>query len=249
MKELTWHYRSQSESLIAFSNERYYGGRLITFPALETRHRAVGYAPSGVYERGGNRVNRAEARAVVDDLTKRLSRALRIDTPSALGPWSYEVVDTKLASETRAGTVLQLCLYAELVADVQRLRPEHGYVVPPHSGYEVYSMDDYRAYFRRVRDSLMLAVASGDPPRAYPDPCQHCDICLIRQVHSRYLRTVWLGWPSARAKIRAPQIRARQVRTRAYSDIVAGRCSIGLKLSDGPSKIRFPAIPAIRAQS
>jgi hypothetical protein len=41
---------------------------------------------------------------------------------------------------------------------------------------------------------------------------------------------------SAYKRRRVEQIRARQVRTRAYSDIVAGRCSIGLKLSDGPLK-------------
>ena len=32
-RELTWHYRSRVESLIAFSNKRYYGGRLLTFPS------------------------------------------------------------------------------------------------------------------------------------------------------------------------------------------------------------------------
>jgi uncharacterized protein len=36
-------------------------------------------------------------------------------------------------------------------------------------------MNDYGAYFRRVRDSLTAAIASGDA--AYPDPCEHCDIC------------------------------------------------------------------------
>ena len=35
----------------------------------------------------------------------------RVETPSALGAWSYEVADTKLAQETRAGTILQLSLY------------------------------------------------------------------------------------------------------------------------------------------
>ncbi len=34
----------------------------------------------------------------------------RIGTPSDLGAWSYEVIDTKLARETKGGTVLQLCL-------------------------------------------------------------------------------------------------------------------------------------------
>jgi uncharacterized protein len=41
---------------------------------------------------------------------------LRVARASDLGGWSYEVVDTKLTSETRAGTVLQLCLYSDLVA-------------------------------------------------------------------------------------------------------------------------------------
>jgi uncharacterized protein len=49
----------------------------------------------------------------------------RIDEPSALGAWRYEVIDTKLAGETKGSTVLQLCLYAELVASVQGVRPEY----------------------------------------------------------------------------------------------------------------------------
>lgn len=36
----------------------------------------------------------------------------RVEVSSVLGGWSYEPVDTKLARETKAGTILQLCLYA-----------------------------------------------------------------------------------------------------------------------------------------
>jgi very-short-patch-repair endonuclease len=76
-KRLAWHYRSRRESLIAFSNERYYDGQLVTFPAPETQDRAVRYVhvPDGVYERGGGRVNRAEAQSVVDEVTRRLLAA------------------------------------------------------------------------------------------------------------------------------------------------------------------------------
>jgi predicted RecB family nuclease len=41
---------------------------------------------------------------------------LRVDSPSALGPWSYKVADTKLAVDTRAGTIVQLGLYCDLLA-------------------------------------------------------------------------------------------------------------------------------------
>lgn len=103
----------------------------------------------------------------------------RIETPSDLGPWSYEVIDTKLARETKGGTVLQLCLYAELVASVQGLTPEYSYVVAPWSDYEpqIFRMDDYAAYYRRVRDGLARAIDEHGGPEIYPDPKTHCDIC------------------------------------------------------------------------
>jgi len=64
---LEWHYRSKSESLIAFSNARYYGSELITFPSPATADRAVRFQHvHGVYDRGGSRTNRAEADAIVD---------------------------------------------------------------------------------------------------------------------------------------------------------------------------------------
>ena len=47
---------------------------------------------------------------------------LRVEHPgrtSRFGGWSYEVVDCKLASETKAESVLQLCLYSELLAELQ----------------------------------------------------------------------------------------------------------------------------------
>jgi uncharacterized protein len=37
----------------------------------------------------------------------------RVETPSALGGWSYEPIDTKLARETKAGAILQLCAQSD----------------------------------------------------------------------------------------------------------------------------------------
>lgn len=62
--ELTWHYRSRHESLIAFSNQAYYGGRLVTFPSPVTRDDAVFFrhVPDGVYAQGGARTNERRPR-------------------------------------------------------------------------------------------------------------------------------------------------------------------------------------------
>jgi len=70
---LRWHYRSRHESLIAFSNHRYYGGSLVTFPSPTTNDRAVSFNfVPGVYEKGGARTNKVEAKALVTDLVERL---------------------------------------------------------------------------------------------------------------------------------------------------------------------------------
>jgi hypothetical protein len=72
--ELTWHYRSRHEGLIAFSNHQYYGGRLVTFPSPVVKDTAVSYRhiADGVYARAGARTNQAEARAVVAEVVSRL---------------------------------------------------------------------------------------------------------------------------------------------------------------------------------
>ncbi|MBN8211317.1 MAG: TM0106 family RecB-like putative nuclease [Xanthomonadales bacterium] len=115
----------------------------------------------------------------------------RIETPSDLGTWSYEIIDTKLARETKAGTVLQLCLYAALLEAIQGRCPEHCYVVAPWSGYEpqAYRMDDYAAYYRRVRQALESAVATGKPTQVYPDPKEHCEVCRWREKCDERRRT------------------------------------------------------------
>ncbi|WP_416425063.1 DUF3320 domain-containing protein [Pseudomonas sp. App30] len=71
---LSWHYRSRHESLIAFSNHRYYDSNLITFPAAETRASAVEWRRvEGTYAKGKGRYNQAEAEAIVKETVKRLT--------------------------------------------------------------------------------------------------------------------------------------------------------------------------------
>ena len=71
---LSWHYRSRHESLITFSNSRYYGGGLVTFPSPNTEDKAVSLhiVEDGVYEKGGARINKPEARALATHIVSRL---------------------------------------------------------------------------------------------------------------------------------------------------------------------------------
>ncbi|MER9102647.1 TM0106 family RecB-like putative nuclease [Mesorhizobium sp. M0848] len=104
----------------------------------------------------------------------------RVETPSDLGNWSYEVVDTKLARETKGGTVLQLCLYSDLVGQVQGLVPEYAYVVAPLTGFEpeAFRASDYAAYYRNVRERFVASLNGNGG--TYPEPVAHCDVCRWR---------------------------------------------------------------------
>ncbi|GAA4309086.1 DUF3320 domain-containing protein [Compostibacter hankyongensis] len=73
-RQLQWHYRSQHESLIAFSNAKYYDNSLFTFPSPDDLATRVHYVPiEGIYDRGKTRQNRAEAEAIVREMVRLLS--------------------------------------------------------------------------------------------------------------------------------------------------------------------------------
>ena len=101
----------------------------------------------------------------------------KVPKPSLLGDWSYEVIDTKLASETKAGTILQLCVYTYLLEHLQGLRPDLMHVVTPGSGYEPqeYRTSDFSAYFRLLKYGITEFIEKT--PETYPDMVSHCDIC------------------------------------------------------------------------
>jgi superfamily I DNA and/or RNA helicase len=69
---LDWHYRSRHESLITFSNARYYENKLVTFPSPDMRPSAVSWQRvAGVYTSGA-RTNPIEAQAIVDEAVRHL---------------------------------------------------------------------------------------------------------------------------------------------------------------------------------
>jgi len=61
---------------------------------------------------------------------------VKVEKPSPLGSWSYEVAETKLARSARANAVLQLCFYSEVLAKTQGVVPERMHVVLGNSKVE-----------------------------------------------------------------------------------------------------------------
>jgi len=104
---------------------------------------------------------------------------LRVPKHSAKWKWSYEVLDTKLARETKAATILQLSLYSQLLEHVQGCAPETMWVIPPGNNFagEEYRVAEYAAYFRYVKSRLPRVVQNNSENSTYPEPVEHCNVC------------------------------------------------------------------------
>ncbi len=143
---------------------------------------------------------------------------LKVNRPSDLGDWSYEVIDTKLAQETRAGTILQLCLYSNIVGEFQGTPPEFMHVVAPGHAFqpETFRVDDFMAYYRLVQQNLVGAADSYSPdsPGTYPEPVPQCDICRWwSHCDRRWREDDHLSLVAGLSKLQANELRARRIGT------------------------------------
>lgn len=105
---------------------------------------------------------------------------LRVDTPSELGPWSYEPLDTKLARHAKPAYILQLCFYNERIAAIQGLAPAWIHVLLGNLTQESFRPEEFGAYYRRVCRRLEEFVA--EPPPTEPYPVDRCGICEFKPL-------------------------------------------------------------------
>jgi uncharacterized protein len=103
---------------------------------------------------------------------------LKVEGRSKFGNWCYEVQDTKLSLYTRAATVLQLCVYTDLLSHLQKSKPSRMYVVMPGNSFptETFLFSDFQAYYRLIKENFEHAMV-GPSAELYPDPVLQCAIC------------------------------------------------------------------------
>lgn len=106
---------------------------------------------------------------------------IRVETPSKLGAFSYEVVDTKLSRTSRAKFLLQLCLYSEMLAEVQGVVPRHMYVVLGDGRKDTFIVADYLRYYRQLKQRF-LSWTSETVRESYPEKCERCGMCRWRDI-------------------------------------------------------------------
>ena len=101
---------------------------------------------------------------------------VKCDKPSALGDFSYEVLDTKLARRAKPHHVIQLSAYSEFLGKIQGEPPLNMHLLLGDGEQHTFRREDYfYAYTcakRRFEDYVQNL-----PSDSAPDPCNHCKIC------------------------------------------------------------------------
>lgn len=108
----------------------------------------------------------------------------RVERTSARWPWSYEVIDTKLALDAKPYYLIQLCNYSEHVARLQGTMPSEMHVVLGSGVERHFRVDDFVAYYRHVKARFLQRVATAPNP-TYPFETAHCTICRWRRECER----------------------------------------------------------------
>ena len=128
---------------------------------------------------------------------------IRVDTPSLLGNFSYEVLDTKLSRHAEPKHVVQLGIYSDMLKHAQGIEPAYSHVVLGDGRRESFRTDHFSAYVRHAQRRLE-AFAARPPVDSYPLPCQHCASCHWQQnCGARWERDDHL---SLVANIQTPQV-------------------------------------------
>lgn len=104
---------------------------------------------------------------------------LRVDAPSRLGAYAYEVADTKVARSSHARFLLQLCLYSDLLAGIQGQLPLRMQVVLGDERVESFHTPDYLYYHRHVARRFLQWTALAER-QSYPEQCDRCPLCHWR---------------------------------------------------------------------
>jgi uncharacterized protein len=165
----------------------------------------------------------------------------RVDEPSILGDFSYEVVDTKLSRSAKGGYLVQLCFYSSLLGVIQRRMPRHMHIVLGDNQRATYPVADYIRYFNALSERF-LAAQETNLTSSYPTPCAKCGECRWEaSCTERWIRDDHL---TQVANIRSSQI--RKLTTASVSTMAA----LGILPDDARiPKLGGPTLDTLRHQA
>ena len=149
-RRLKWHYRSQHESLIDFSNQQFYDNDLIVFPSpssLDSEELGVKhhYIADGIYQSGAKRrFNQIEAKVVVEHIQKQMEQFPN----KSLGVGTFNV--------TQRDIILQM------IDDIEKINPQvANYISKWQETSEPFFIKNLESLQGDERDVIFISTTYG----------------------------------------------------------------------------------------
>lgn len=146
----------------------------------------------------------------------------RVERPSAIGDWSYEVVDTKLKRRPDPKHVIQLALYSDLLTEMQGAVPEFTHLELGNGSRHTVRLAEVSAYARYARQRFQEFLV--ERPETRPDPVPACGLCRWRDhCKQEWIRTDSLAMVAGITKSQRTKLEAAGVSTMAELGSSDGR--------------------------
>ncbi len=183
-----------------------------------------------------------QATFVKDNLYGHPDFLRKVNSPSLLGSYSYEVIDTKLARSPKAYFVIQLCFYSELLTLEQGLAPRMMHIVLGDRTEASFRFDSFRQYFITLQDRFRLRMDSYGTISTEPEKCAHCPMCKWKAIcEEQWLAEDHLNQVAGITKIQIRKLRPAGINTLEQLALLDDKTRIS-KISDETlSRIRGQA--------
>lgn len=166
---------------------------------------------------------------------------LRVDgVSSRLGDFAYEVADTKLARTAKPKHIIQLCVYADLVAAIQGIDPPRMHVVLGDGSTASLRTSAVRHYYNVARVRFEQFTAA--PTATTAEPCGHCEFC-------RWKPTCEGEWESAEHLSLVANITANQREKLRIGGVPSLRALAALKDGVAVPNLQRDTLLRLRAQA
>jgi uncharacterized protein len=164
----------------------------------------------------------------------------KVNSPSNMGPFSYEVMDTKLARNPKTYFIIQLCFYSELLATLQAVQPRMMSVVLGDKTELNFRFDQFSQYYQTLKERFLdRMIHDAD---TYPETTDHCGMCRWRGLcEEKWLQDDHLNQVANITKIQIKKLRSSGINTLAQLAEHDDRAKIKNMVADTLVKLRHQA--------
>jgi uncharacterized protein len=165
----------------------------------------------------------------------------KVDRPSSLGNWSYEVLDTKLSRSPQAKFIVQLTYYSGMIAKLQGVEPLLMHVILGDKTELAYRYAEHSRYLQTVIHRFLSRV-QGQATKTYPVPCDKCGQCKWQGFcEERRLSDDHLSQVANISRVQIKKLEAAAVTTMAALAALPSESSIPKMATETLHKLRHQA--------